>query len=142
VFGGSSVLNQIVAKIDELDEKILEDQRMVRAVEKWTECMAAAGFRYEDPEEIDGDLIARMEKIVGPLPGGYFATGPAPGTAAPQIDRAALTQLQRDEVAVARKDFACEKQHISPVEARVRPQYEAQFRTQNQALISQVKPAG
>lgn len=142
VFGGSSVLNQIVQKLDALDERILEDQRMVRAIEKWTECMAEAGFRYEDPEEIDGDLIARMEKIVGPLPGGYFATGPAPGTPAPQIDRAALTQLQRDEVAVARKDFACEKQHIAPVEAKVRPQYEAEFRTQNQALIGQVKPIG
>jgi hypothetical protein len=140
VFGGSSILNQIVAKLDELDQKILEDQRMVRAVEQWTECMAEGGYRYEDPEEIDGDLISRMEKIVGPLPGAYFNTGPGPGEKKIPYDKAALAVLQRDEVAVARKDFACEKEHISPVEAKVRPQYEAAFRTQNQNLIGQVKP--
>ncbi len=142
VFGGSSVLTQIVTKLDELDEKILEDQRMVRAVEQWTECMAEAGFRYEDPEEIDVDLIKRMENIVGPLPGGYFATGPAAGTRAQPYSRAKLAQLQQEEVEVARKDFACEKEHIAPVEAKVRPQYEAAFRSQNQSLIGQVKPVG
>ena len=112
---------------------------MVRAVEAWTECMAEAGFRYEDPEEIDVELIARMERIVGPLPGGYFATGPASGRPQP-YDRAALAKLQQDEVAVARKDLECEKKHITPVENKVRPQYEAAFRSQNQALIGQVRP--
>ena len=55
-------------------------------------------------------------------------------------DHAALAVLQREEVAVARADFACERKDITPVEAAVRPQYEAQFRQRNQTLISQVKP--
>lgn len=139
VFGGAQVLTQLQRRLDQLDERILEDQRMVRALERWSECMAAAGFRYEDPEMIDSELFDRMEAIVGPLPG-QFATGPAPGEQPPPYDRAALAELQRDEVAIGRADLACELKHIEPVEEVVRPQYEAQFRERNDALISQVKP--
>jgi hypothetical protein len=139
VFGGAQVLTQLQGKLDQLDERILEDQRMVRALERWTACMADAGYRYEDPDEIDGDLTKRMEKIVGPLPG-PFATGPASGHKPQPYDRSALAALQREEVAVARADYACERKEITPVESVVRPQYEAQFRQRNQALISQVKP--
>jgi hypothetical protein len=139
VFGGAQVLTQLQRRLDVLDERILEDQRMVRALERWTNCMADAGYRYEDPEEIDADLFKRMEKIVGPLPG-QFATGPAPGEKPQPYDRAALAALQREEVSIARRDFACEEKHIAPVEEVVRKQYEAEFRERNQDLISQVKP--
>jgi hypothetical protein len=139
VFGGAQVLTQLQGKLDELDERILEDQRMVRAVERWTSCMAAAGYRYDDPDAIDSDLTKRMEKIVGPL-AGPFATGPASGQKALPYDHAALAGLQREEIAIARTDYACERKYITPVEAVVRPQYEAQFRQRNQSLISQVKP--
>jgi hypothetical protein len=139
VFGGAQVLTQLQGKLDELDERILEDQRMVRAVERWTSCMAAAGYRYEDPDDIDSDLTKRFEKIVGPV-AGPFATGPASGQKPVPYDHAALAGLQREEVQIARSDYACERKFITPVEAVVRPQYEAQFRQRNQSLISQVKP--
>lgn len=139
VFGGAQVLTQLQGKLDQLDERILEDQRMVRALERWTACMAKAGYRYEDPDEIDADLTKRMERIVGPIPG-PFATGPASGHKPVPYDHAALAKLQREEVAIARADYACERKEITPVESKVRPQYEAQFRQRNQALISQVKP--
>lgn len=139
VFGGAQVLTQLQGKLDQLDERILEDQRMVRANERWTACMAKAGYRYEDPDEIDADLTKRMERIVGPIPG-PFATGPASGHKPVPYDHAALAKLQHDEVAIARADYACERKEITPVESKVRPQYEAQFRQRNQALISQVKP--
>ena len=139
VFGGAQVLTQLQGKLDQLDDRILEDQRMVRAVEKWTNCMADAGFRYDDPDAIDSDLTKRMERIVGPLPG-PFATGPADGAKPPPYDHAALHALQREEVSIARADYDCERKDITPVESVVRPQYEAQFRVRNQSLISQVKP--
>ena len=56
VFGGAQVLTQLQGRLDQLDDRILEDQRMVRALEKWTACMAEAGYHYEDPDEIDGEL--------------------------------------------------------------------------------------
>ena len=113
---------------------------MVKAVEKWSTCMATAGYHYTETDAIDTDLMKRMEKIVGPLPG-KFQTGPPPGEPARTFDQAALAQLQRDEVATARADTTCERKNITPVEDVVRPQYEAQFRKQNAALFTQVKPA-
>jgi hypothetical protein len=139
VFGGAQVLTQLQGKLDQLDERILEDQRMVKALERWTACMAKAGYRYDDPDEIDADLTKRMERIVGPIPG-PFATGPASGHKLVPYDHAALAKLQRDEVSIARADYSCERKEITPVETKVRPQYEAQFRQRNQGLISQIKP--
>jgi hypothetical protein len=139
VFGGAQVLTDLQGKLDQLDERINSDQRMVRALERWTTCMAGAGYRYNEPDDIDADITKRMERIVGPVPG-PFATGPAPGVAPPPYDHAALAALQRDEVQIARADDACERRYVTPVESVVRPQYEAQFRQRNQQLIGAVKP--
>jgi hypothetical protein len=140
VFGGAQILTQLQRRLDGLEERILQDQRMVRAIEQWSSCMSEAGFEYEEPEAIDSDLFARMERIVGPLPG-QFATGPAPGERARPFRMGVLTELQREEVAIARADSACEEEHITPVEEEVAPQYSEEFRRQNESLISRVKPA-
>ena len=136
-FGGAAVLTSLVEKLDGLDERIIQDQRMVRANEKWTACMLEKGYRYEEPDAIDEDLTERFQSIVG--------SGVRPGTSTiPQgasYDRAALTSLQAEEVKLANADLDCEKQEIEPVEREVRPQYEEQFRKENQQLLQQVKPA-
>jgi hypothetical protein len=61
VFGGTAVLASLQKKLDELDERVAEDQRMVKATEKWAACMSQKGYQYEDPEEIDADLMKRFE---------------------------------------------------------------------------------
>ena len=139
VFGGAAVLSALQGKFDELEERITQDQRMVRAVERWSACMEERGFRYAEPEEIDSDLVERFHSIVGP--------GTQPGaTALPDpsrtYDHAQLAALKREEVKLARADLACEKREITPVELEVRPQYEAVFRDRNRGLISQVRPVG
>jgi hypothetical protein len=139
VFGGAQVLTQLQGKLDDLDDRINEDRRMVKAIAKWSDCMAQAGYRYEDPDEIDADLFRRTEKIVGPLPG-QFATGPPAGEKPRPFDHAALAKLQHDEVAIAVRDSACEVKQITPVESVVRPEYEARFRDRNRGLISQIRP--
>jgi hypothetical protein len=101
--------------------------------------MARKGYDYDDPEEIDSVLFARMEKIVGPLPG-QFATGPAPGEKARPYSRAALARLQREEVAIARADVDCERRHITPVEEEVAPQYANDFRREHRTLTERVEP--
>ncbi|HEY3187830.1 MAG TPA: hypothetical protein VGJ70_10170 [Solirubrobacteraceae bacterium] len=139
VFGGAQVLSRLSGKLDQLEERIFQDQRMVRAVEKWASCMSGAGYQYEEPEAIDSDLFKRTERIVGELPG-QFATGPAPGVKPPPYDHAALAALQRQEVAIAVADYNCEHKYITPVEEVVRVHYQNLFRQQNQSLIAQVKP--
>jgi hypothetical protein len=139
VFGGAQVLTEIQGKLDALEERVLQDQRMVRAIGRWSRCMAKAGYQYEEPEAIDSDLFERMEKIVGPLPG-QFATGPEAGDKPQPYNHSKLTALQQEEVAIARADHRCELEHITPVEEKVTPQYSDEFRRQNAKLISRVKP--
>jgi hypothetical protein len=135
-FGGAAILTALVGKLDELDEQIVQDQRMIRAQEKWVDCMREAGFQYEEPDAIDEELLRRFRSIVGSgaRPG---ATSAEPGT---NVDRAALTQLQREEVRIGNADLKCEEQEITPVEQEVRPQYEKTFREQNRALLARVRP--
>ena len=137
-FGGAAVLTSLVERLDELDERIIQDQRMVRATEKWRDCMLEKGYRYEEPDEIDSDIEERFKSIVG--------SGVSPGTSTPpqgvSYDRAALTDLQQEEVRIANADLDCEKQEIEPVERDVRPQYEEQFRSQNQRLLARVQSPG
>ncbi|PWU22192.1 MAG: hypothetical protein C5B48_10505 [Candidatus Rokuibacteriota bacterium] len=139
VFGGSAVLTSISKKLDALDERILEDQRMVKAIENWTSCMTQEGYHYTDPEDINGDIQKRFETIVGTGVRPGATSAPNPGTS---YDKAALTQLQQDEVKLGNADLKCEIQEIRPVESKVRPQYESEFRQQNSQLLSQVKPIG
>lgn len=139
VFGGAALLATLQGKFDQLEERIVQDQRMVRAVERWSRCMADEGYQYEEPEEIDADLIERFQSVVG--------AGTRPGATAPlepgvSYDRGALARLQRTEVGAARADLKCEKREITPVELKVRPQYEDGFRKQNRGLIAQVRPVG
>ena len=137
VFGGADVLTQLQGKLDELDETIAQDQRMVRAVEQWAACMGKAGIQYESPEDIEPDLVKRFQAIVGSKVE-RGATTPVPAG----VDQAALSELQRAEVASAVADLACEEQSITPVEDVVRPQYEAKFREENRSLITRLRPAG
>jgi hypothetical protein len=139
VFGGAQVLTQLQGKLDDLDDRINEDRRMIKAIAQWSDCMAQAGYRYEDPDEIDSDLFRRTEKIVGPL-SGQFATGPPAGEKPRPYDRAALARLQHEEVAIAVRDNSCELKEITPVESVVRPEYEARFRERNRGLIGQIRP--
>lgn len=131
-FGGAQVLNAVVGKLDELDQRIVEDQRMVKATEKWSACMSDKGFRYDESDAIDEDLLKRFQSIAGPTvrPGST-----APPTSAGAYDRVAIADLQRQEVQIATADLACEKEHVTPVEQVVRPQYEQEFRRQNSRLL-------
>lgn len=67
---------------------------MVKAVEKWSKCMAASGYHYSEGDAIDADLLKRMEKIVGPVPG-KFQTGPPPGEPARPYDHARSPRSSR-----------------------------------------------
>ncbi len=136
-FGGAAVVTALIGKLDELDEAIVQDQRMVRAAEKWSACMAKKGFQYAEPDDIEDNLTERFQAIVG-------SDVPAGATTAPagiSYDRAALTELQREEVRIGAADLECENREIDPVERVVRPEYEAIFRKSNRRLIARVRPA-
>jgi hypothetical protein len=136
-FGGAAVVTALIGKLDELDEAIVQDQRMVRAAEKWSACLAKQGFDYAEPDDIEEDLTERFQAIVG------SDVPPGATTAPPDIsyERAALAELQREEVRIGAADLECENREIDPVERVVRPQYETLFRKSNRRLIARVRPA-
>ena len=133
VFGGADVLTGLSAKLDELDEKIRADARMVKAVKDWSACMREAGFDgLEEQEEVDEVLAQKLEGIVG-SPEDIAETGTAP-----EYDKAALSALQQEEVAMVAADIKCEEEHVEDVEEEVTAEYEADFREENTALLSKV----
>ncbi|HEX8159129.1 MAG TPA: hypothetical protein VF526_17220 [Solirubrobacteraceae bacterium] len=136
-FGGTELLGTLQRKLDELDDSILADQRMVKANEAWTACMrTATGSSYEDSEAIESEIRTAFEKIV---PG---AVAPGQVAAEGSYDKAALAALQHREVDLANKDLECEKKNVTPVEDVVRKEKETAFRDQNATLLNSVKPLG
>ncbi len=134
VFGGADVLQSLSAKLDELDEKIRADARMVKAVKDWSACMREKGFDgLEEQEEVDAVLKEKLEEIVGPP--GDLAN--ADGAEA-DYDKAALAALQKEEVDMVTADKACEKAHVEEVEEKVAEEYEVAFREENSGLLSRV----
>ncbi|MGD9704161.1 MAG: hypothetical protein AB7Q42_25535 [Acidimicrobiia bacterium] len=127
VFGGVEVLQSLQEQLDELDEQIIADPRMVEAISSWSDCMREAGYDLPEPEQVDVVLLSKLEAIVGP-----------PGSETPDYDKEALAELQREEVAMVAADIDCEEEHITPVEEDVRGEYEAAFREENADLLSKV----
>jgi hypothetical protein len=137
-FGGTQLLQTLQRKLDELDDSIAADQRMVHAQEAWRACVKdATGNEYEDAESIEDDIKQRFERAVGSVvPPGEVAP---PGA---QVDTAALAKLQQDEIDLFRKDNSCEQKNIDPVETKVRQEKETRFKSDNAELLRKVKPLG
>lgn len=144
LFGGSELLTTLQRKLDELDDAVLQDQRMVRAQEAWRACVRdRTGEAFEDSEAVELEIQSRLAAIIGPLPSGESAPGEfASVTPDRPIDRAALAELQRTEVELSDADVACEEKHIVPVEDAVRAEKERAFRDTNAELLRRVKPLG
>jgi hypothetical protein len=138
VFGGAQLLQTVQRKLDELDDSIVADQRMVRALEAWRVCVkSATGTEYEDDESIEEEITQRFEAIVGSVvPPGQVAAEGTP------VDMAALRKLQQDELDLFSKAIACERKHVEPVEEKVRQEKEAKFKSDNAELLRTVKPLG
>ncbi len=136
-FGGTRLLTTLQRELDELDESIVNDQRVVKANEAWRTCMrAATGEDFDDSEDVEDTVRTRLEQIVGEVL--------APGQVAPDgsYDKAALAELQRLEVQWTNEDLACEEKHIAEIEDTVREEKETRFRDENAELLRQVRPLG
>ena len=121
------MLTAVVGKLDELDEGIVQDQRMVRAFEKWAACMRERGYRYDDPDAIDTDLLDRFQSIMGvgrQAWSNVTRRAPAPATTAPRSPPSS-SRRSRSRPRTSNASSA----RFTPVEDVVRPQHERAFRT-------------
>jgi hypothetical protein len=97
------------AYINPADILVDQDPRMIDALAAWSDCMAAEGFDYANPDQVDSDLHERLDAIV---------QGQDPTTlSGPDLD--ALHELQGYELAVSALLTSCEEEHIEPVQSTV-----------------------
>jgi hypothetical protein len=97
------------AYINPADVLVEQDPRMIDALAKWSDCMAAEGYDYANPDQVESDLKERLDAIL---------QGQDPATlAGPDLD--ALHELQGYELAVAALLTSCEQQYIEPVQSTV-----------------------
>jgi hypothetical protein len=132
VFGGADVIQSLQAELEELEQRVVSDPRMVAALEDWSACMGEAGYDLARPDEVDSTLTAKLEAIVGP---------PQRSAAIAAYDQAALAALQREEVALVAADISCEEEHLSEVEDEVQVEAEEDFREENADLLARIPPA-
>ncbi len=91
------------------DALIEQDPRMIAALAEFAECLRAEGFDYTYEREVEPDLKRRL----------YAITGGAPIESLSADARAALTELQGFERALAVVVYDCESRILDPVEDQV-----------------------
>lgn len=95
--------------VNPADLLLAQDPRMSAAIKKWSECMRADGYQYDNPTQVEDDLHERLAAVV---------QGQDPTTlAGAALD--SLLELQGEELAIAAILTSCEEEHIEPVQAAI-----------------------
>ena len=127
--------------LQDLEERIDSDPKMVEAMKKWSQCMAEDGYEYRDQNEAVKEIREEFGELTGLKlsgDGGGFVvsvSGRVGGDGEPgqafdplaNVDKEKLTQLQDKEKRLALADYECAVRHVAKVEQQVRERYEDQF---------------
>lgn len=95
--------------LNPLDARIEQDPRMLAAVAEFADCLRKDGFNYNHPDEIEGEIKKRLDTI----------TNGAPADTLSPDSKAALTELQGEEKAVAVAATKCAEEIIEPVHLQI-----------------------
>jgi hypothetical protein len=93
------------------DALINNDPRMKAALRRFSEAMRKEGFDYNHPDEVEVDVIKRLDAITG------GQTTPVEKMTPEQ--QAALKDLQDYERRVAKTSFALQEEYFEPVEEEI-----------------------
>jgi len=91
------------------DALIQQDPRMLAALREFADCVREAGFSYNHPNEIEADIKNRLDALTKGAPIGALSPDA----------RAALTELQGEERAVAVVATECEADLLEPVAVQI-----------------------
>ena len=134
VFGGAQVLTQLQGKLDELEERILQDQRMVRGDR---EVVGVHGrgraTATRSPRRSTATSSSARRRSSGRCPASSRPARPAGEKPQPVRPRGAGERSSARRSRSRARDNACEHKDITPVESVVRPEYEARFRERRTA---------
>jgi hypothetical protein len=127
VFGGGDVLALLTSALDELDKRVSADPQMVKADKQYQACIAAAGFKFANGDEINKYFTDKLAAIVGTTPGNT------------SYDKGALAALQQEELRLAELDYSCDQKYRLPVETKVAAEVEKAFLDANPAIAAKVR---
>lgn len=136
--GDNNRLQRVGPRLQEMEERISSDPRMVKANADWAACMADAGFDFDKPEDIVPFLFGKLQALHEDgddgaqddpeAPRGITIGGPPP-------DSPELAALQQEELALAKVDDDCsERTDRRDTAKKVRAEAEKQFLADNPDL--------
>ena len=146
--GGATPFNgDLFDDLQELDDQVRADPKMVEAVKKWAACMKDAGYDYQDPDAVKKELreefgdLTGLEisgdggfSISGAVSSGVVIRGDGPDPEGGQafdplanVDKAKLAELQAKEKRIALAALDCYNKHARKTEQQVRERLETQF---------------
>jgi hypothetical protein len=128
--------------LEALRKRIEADQRVVDAAKAWSDCMADARYTgLSKPEDARQKVQQRWERLLGiqsqPGPGGGV-TSVSPKKPK-DVDPAQLAALKKYELAIAKADYTCAKDHYDPAYKQVRNELEREFVDTHKTVLEQYK---
>jgi hypothetical protein len=98
---------EVGSDLQEMQQRIDADSRLIAAERDWSECMAKAGYTgLEQPDDARGQIRDEMDALMGADSDGEgttrFAIGPD------DIDPGKLEDLKQEEIALAVQDGKCQ----------------------------------
>lgn len=99
--------------LNPLDARIEQDPRMLAAVAEFAECVRKEGFNYNHPDEVEKDIKNRLDTI----------TAGAPVDSLSAEAKAALSELQGEERAVAQIVVDCAEEFVEPVKIKLEQEF-------------------
>lgn len=168
MFGGAMeaerLMFELSPELDELNQRIEADPRIVAWEKDWSACMAARGYDYTDRDDMRvrgfQDLQARFDEIVGSLDPfeGWSEEElqtfiddhsdaeiealqqQAEEAARAAVDEEALAALRQEEIDLAVADFECNA-GFTDLYQEVAAEYEATFISENLEVLEQIRDA-
>lgn len=134
--------------IEELQDRIDADPRIIDINVQWSECMAEQGWSYASPQGAERAAEQRIQEFffsaLLAAGGGLGALGEdgagGPGSLLAQIeyDPEGLAELESIERQIATADYSCRRPHLEILDV-VTAEYELEFIAENGDLIQRLR---
>ena len=133
LFGDLAKVQALFTKFEELQKRVDANAKVVKAQRDWSACMKKSGYTYTKDSDVETDLNAKLGKLYKSQPGSILG---APDPAS--IDVPGLAGLKKQELATAKVDWDCSKQHLG-VRDQVSAELQKKFIAENQAALAAIK---
>jgi hypothetical protein len=141
VLGDITKLTALFGKYEtDVSKRIESNPKVVAAMKKWSACMKEKGFTYAKDSDVPGDISKRLGTVTGGAGAGGGGPFGGPALDPTKIDKKALSQLQKDEIATATRDFECTEKNLK-IRKTLKRDLDRDFITANQSAVDGFRDA-